>query len=98
MALFDLNNPSAYTRRTFLGRGLVMASAASTVPYFVQQSAAALMPELGLSSTPGMPEDRVLVVVQLGGGNDGLNTVIPFRDSNYYKARPAIGIAEGKVL
>jgi uncharacterized protein (DUF1501 family) len=98
MPPFDLNHPSAYTRRSFLGRGLVMASAATTVPYFVQQSAQALMPALGMSSTPGMPEDRVLVVVQLGGGNDGLNTVIPFRDGNYYKARPAIGIPEGKVL
>ncbi len=98
MPSFDLNNPSAYTRRTFLGRGLVMASAATTVPYFVQQSALALMPGMGMTSTPGMPEDHVLVVVQLGGGNDGLNTVIPFRDSNYYKARPAIGIPEGKVL
>ncbi len=98
MPSFDLNNPSAFTRRSFLGRGLVMASAASTVPYFVQKSAAALMPELGMTSTPGMPEDHILVVVQLAGGNDGLNTVIPFRDSNYYKSRPGIGIAEGKVL
>jgi uncharacterized protein (DUF1501 family) len=98
MPPFDLNNPSAYTRRSFLGHGLVMASAATTVPYFVQRSAAALMPGFGLSSTPGAQEDRVLVVVQLGGGNDGLNTVIPFRDGNYYKARPSIGIPEGKVL
>jgi len=96
--LFDFENPSAFTRRSFLSRGLVMASAASTVPYFVQRSAAALLPELGLSSIPGTPEDHVLVVVQLGGGNDGLNTVIPFRDGAYYKARPTIGIPEAKVL
>ena len=98
MTSFDLNNPSAFTRRSFLGRGMVMASAVSSVPYFVQQSAAALLPELGMTSTPGMPEDHILVVVQLAGGNDGLNTVIPFRDSNYYKARAGIGIPEGKVL
>jgi uncharacterized protein (DUF1501 family) len=95
---FDLESFSPFTRRSFMGRGLVLASAASTVPYFVQKSAAAFLPELGLSSTPGAPEDHVLVIVQLGGGNDGLNTVIPFRDANYYKARPAIGIPENKVL
>jgi uncharacterized protein (DUF1501 family) len=95
---FDLESFSPFTRRSFMGRGLVLASAASTVPYFVQKSAAAFLPELGLSSTPGAPEDHVLVIVQLCGGNDGLNTVIPFRDANYYKARPAIGIPENKVL
>jgi len=39
----------------------------------------------------------VLVVIQLGGGNDGLNTVIPYTDPTYYKARPGIGIAKDKV-
>lgn len=95
---FDLENFNPFTRRSFMARGLVMASAASTVPYFVQKSAAALLPGFGLTSTPGMPEDHVLVIVQLGGGNDGLNTVVPYRDGNYYKARPAIGIPENKVL
>ncbi|HVU64305.1 MAG TPA: DUF1501 domain-containing protein [Phycisphaerales bacterium] len=99
MSFFDFENPSAFTRRTFMTRGLVLASAATTVPYFVQRSAAALLPaDFRLSSTPGMPEDHVLVVVQLGGGNDGLNTVIPFHDPAYYRARPAIGIPENKVL
>jgi len=37
-------------------------------------------------------------VVQLAGGNDGLNTVIPYRDGLYYKARPTIGIAADRVL
>ncbi len=98
MGMFDDLIPSAFTRRAFLGRGLVMASAATSVPYFVQQSAAALLPELGMGTIPGSPDERVLVVVQLGGGNDGLNTVVPFQDSNYYKSRPAIGISADKVL
>lgn len=43
--------------------------------------------------------DRVLVLVQLFGGNDGLNTVIPIDNySNYYKARKNIAIAENKIL
>src|SRR5438046_7005569 len=41
---------------------------------------------------------RVLVLVQLAGGNDGLNTVIPHGDPEYYKARPGIGIAKPSVL
>ncbi|MFZ4572792.1 MAG: DUF1501 domain-containing protein [Phycisphaerales bacterium] len=52
----------------------------------------------GLSSLPGVPDDHVLVVVQLAGGNDGLNTVVPFGFPQYYRARPGIGIPEKDVL
>ena len=41
---------------------------------------------------------KVLVVVQLAGGNDGLNTVIPFEDATYYQLRPTLGIAKNEVL
>ena len=51
-----------------------------------------------LSSKPGVPDDRVLVVVQLSGGNDGLNTVIPYGQELYYKNRPSLGIKEDQVL
>ncbi len=40
---FDSNPPAAYTRRSFLGNGLVMASAAATVPAFLQRSAMAML-------------------------------------------------------
>ncbi len=39
-----------------------------------------------------------LVVIQLSGGNDGLNTVIPYRNDDYYKLRPVLGIKAGEVL
>ena len=42
--------------------------------------------------------DRILVVVELSGGNDGLNTVIPYADDAYYQARPNIGIPVGAAL
>ncbi len=42
--------------------------------------------------------DTVLVVCQLSGGNDGLNTVVPYSDSLYYKYRPTIGHKEDVVL
>ncbi len=95
----DLHDSKAYTRRDFIGAGLTLASAAVTVPMFLQRSAYGLpMPELGASSMPGVPEDHILVVVQLAGGNDGLNTVIPFQDDTYHKARPGIGIGDANVL
>lgn len=41
---------------------------------------------------------KVLVVIQLSGGNDGLNTVVPFRNDIYYKLRPGLAINSGEVL
>src|SRR5262245_16043561 len=95
----DSIQTSAFTRREFLGRGLTLASAAVTVPRFIEASAFGLPHALaGLSSIPGVPEDRVLVVVQLSGGNDGLNTVIPYTDPIYYRVRAGIGIREDRVI
>lgn len=42
--------------------------------------------------------ERVLVQIQMAGGNDGLNTVIPFGDDAYLKARPALAIGKGAAL
>ena len=43
-------------------------------------------------------QDRVLVVIQLSGGNDGLNSVIPYSNELYYKARPKLAIPKEDVL
>lgn len=42
--------------------------------------------------------DKILILVEFKGGNDGLNTVIPFSDDNYYKLRPGISINRDSVL
>ncbi|HEY8836483.1 MAG TPA: DUF1501 domain-containing protein, partial [Dehalococcoidia bacterium] len=42
--------------------------------------------------------DRTLVVIQLAGGNDGLNTVIPYNDASYHALRPTLGVTADKVL
>lgn len=90
---------SAYTRRDFLSNGLLLASASLAVPAFLQSSADAMTRAFGgLSNPSGIPEDHILVVVQLSGGNDGLNTVVPFGMPEYYKARPVIGITDKEVL
>ncbi len=44
------------------------------------------------------PGNKVVVVIQFSGGNDGLNTVIPVRNDIYYKERPVLGIAKEKAL
>ena len=46
----------------------------------------------------GKTKDPVLVVVQLSGGNDFMNTVIPFTEGIYYDNRPLVGISDDKVL
>ncbi|MDX1682192.1 MAG: DUF1501 domain-containing protein, partial [Phycisphaeraceae bacterium] len=46
----------------------------------------------------GVDEDRVLVVVQLSGGNDGLNTVIPKGQARYYDDRPRLAIPENEIV
>lgn len=43
-------------------------------------------------------KDTVLVVCQLSGGNDGLNTVVPYSDRRYYELRPTLGIPESRLL
>ncbi|MFO0083238.1 MAG: DUF1501 domain-containing protein [Phycisphaerales bacterium] len=90
---------TAFTRRQFLSTGLVMASAAVAVPHFIQASAMGLQrAQPGAKSIPGVNEDNVFVVIQLSGGNDGLNTVVPFGDQAYYRARPGIGVRADRVI
>ena len=55
---------------------------------------------LAATPLPGLPggNDRVLVVINFQGGNDGLNTVVPFGNPDYYRYRPSIGIPQSDVL
>lgn len=50
------------------------------------------------ASRGAAPKDTVLVVCQFSGGNDGLNTVVPYKDDVYYQIRPTLGIPKDKVL
>lgn len=74
-------------RRTFIKSSL-LASTSLLVPRFLQASTSGIE----------VPSDKKLVVIQLSGGNDGLNTVVPFRDDNYYRLRPILGQQRSKVL
>jgi uncharacterized protein (DUF1501 family) len=80
-------------RRRFL-QSSALASTLLLVPNFLH---ALDRPETGLATmlrdAPG-GQARRLIVVQLSGGNDGLNTVIPYRDDLYFKARPSLALKE----
>lgn len=94
-----MSESPAFTRREFLTSTLAMVSTVTSVPTFLSRSAAALADTtMRTASRPGVPEDRVLVVIQLSGGNDGLNTVIPFGEPAYYRARPQLALPEKSVL
>jgi uncharacterized protein (DUF1501 family) len=83
------------TRRELIHMGLgtsTLLACGPTVPLFLARSASALADERATA-----PRSRVLVVVQLDGGNDGLNTLVPFRDDEYRKRRPKLQIATGEV-
>jgi uncharacterized protein (DUF1501 family) len=67
-----------FLTRTLKGSSLVALNA--VVPQFVARTADA--------AAPG--KDNILVVLELSGGNDGLNTVIPYADDLYHKARPTL--------
>jgi uncharacterized protein (DUF1501 family) len=68
-------------RRDFL-KNTSLIALGSAVPEFLVRTAYA--------AEPG--KDTVLVVLEMTGGNDGLNTVVPFADDRYYKFRPTLGI------
>src|SRR5688572_18526746 len=80
------------SRRSFL-RGTLSSSAlvalAPVVPQFLVRASARASEKRG---------DTVLVVVQMTGGNDALNTLVPYADDAYRKHRPGLGIAGGQVL
>lgn len=72
-------------RRQFLTQSSLAAVGTLWIPEFLQ---AAATPLYKANASP----ERILVVIQLSGGNDGLNTVIPIRNDIYYRLRPGIGI------
>ena len=86
----------AIDRREFLKRGIAFVAAGSVMPaVFVR---AAYATDNNGSASASTNSNRTLVVLQMAGGNDGFNTVIPYTDPNYARLRPTLGIAASSVL
>ena len=83
------------SRRSLLGAGLagigLNGARLAGVPLAFGQVAQAM-------AADEASKDRILVVVELSGGNDGLNTLVPFGNDAYYKHRPTLGIKPNKLL
>ncbi len=84
------------SRRDFLRRGLYGLGVGAGLPLFLQNTSNALAAQ-ELAGKDARHPNRILVVVELSGGNDGLNTVVPYTHDAYYKARPQIGIPKNQV-
>jgi len=76
-----------------LGGCAGLTLAANTNSLFARALAGPALP-----NGPAGIDDRVLVVINLQGGNDGLNTVVPYASPAYYRYRPTIGVAPNDVL
>src|SRR5476649_2839096 len=83
-----------HTRRDFLRTSMLGAAAAWTLPVFLEKTFLTMdaMAADAVIQTATGKDHPILVVLQMAGGNDGLNTVVPYADEAYYSARPVIGI------
>src|SRR6266700_3632918 len=87
------------TRRAMIKDGLLVVSAGMIMPaIFSRGVASARAQALVRSHLAQSANDRTLIVVQMAGGNDGLNTVVPFTDHLYQKLRPTLALPDTKVL
>src|SRR4051812_41511959 len=76
---------SQASRRDLLRAGMYgigVGAATAPLPLFAQAAAA----------TQAKTDGKILVILELSGGNDGLNTFVPYGDDAYYKHRPKLGI------
>jgi uncharacterized protein (DUF1501 family) len=78
------------SRRTFIKQSALATAGTMLLPNFLK----AFERNPHLSLEPG----KILVIIQLSGGNDGLNTVIPYTNDLYYQYRPQLALSKANVL
>ncbi len=88
--------PPLWTRRTFLRESATFIALGVAAPGWLSRLAAADLQATQKGNRPA--NDRILVVVQLSGGNDGLNTVIPYTEPLYRQMRPTLAVPENAVI
>lgn len=89
-----------HTRRSFLRHSTLGGALSVTVPSFLAATFDQLHAAEADKATQAKTgrDEPILVVVQLAGGNDGLNTLVPFADDDYHRARPKLGLKASQVL
>jgi uncharacterized protein (DUF1501 family) len=79
----------------------IMSKTSSRRAFLKQTALTTAGLSMGLSATSAnanVDRRRILVVVELSGGNDGLNSIVPHNDDSYYRLRPTIGIPKKDLL
>ncbi len=94
------NDAKLRTRREFLQSTVLGGALSWTVPAFLANTFSALHAEAADSATQITTgrDASILVVLQMAGGNDGLNTVAPYGNDHYRRARPNLGLRAADVL
>ncbi len=82
-----------FSRRDFLKAGLI-TSTALTVPSFLTAGPQSRRALKGSNAA----DAPITIIIQLGGGNDGLNTVVPYNNDIYYKSRPRLAQKKSSLL
>ena len=87
------------TRRAMIRDGLLAVSAGMIMPsIFARAVRASSNAAREGSAWAQAAQGRTLIVVQMAGGNDGLNTIVPYMDGTYYQARPTLAVPASAVL
>lgn len=88
------------TRREFLRTSMLGVAATWTLPVFLEKTFFALdaMAANAVTQTATGKDGTILVVLQLAGGNDGLNTLVPYADDAYHRARPRLALPNEQIL
>src|SRR5580658_10417658 len=91
---------SLQTRRDFLRTSVLGGALSWTIPAFLSDTFSALRTEAADSATQVATgkDSTILVVLQMAGGNDGLNTVVPYASDHYYRARARIALPAKSLL
>ncbi len=79
-------------RKDFIKKSVVASLGATLIPRWIQ-------PLMGNSDfLRNRTDDRILIIINLGGGNDGLNTIVPYSNDIYYNLRPNIAIPQNNII
>jgi uncharacterized protein (DUF1501 family) len=89
-----------HTRREFMRTAVLGGALSWTVPAFLASTFSALEADAADRATQITTgkDSTILVVLQMAGGNDGLNTVVPYNNDDYHRSRPRIGLQAKDIL